>query len=649
MKVKKFRMKSSKRGEEGRNNWEMTKVVPISPIFAFCLFHISLISMERFLEQLRRRVLLFDGATGTSLQNQNLTAEDFGGADLEGCNEYLCISNPEAVRKVHHGFLEAGADIIETNSFGSASIVLAEYDLADKAYELSRLSAEIARSCADAYSTEEHPRFVAGSVGPTTKLPSLEHISFDDMEASYYDHICGLIDGGADLLCIETCQDPLQAKSALAATMRAFEEKGTRLPVIVSVTIETMGTMLMGTEISAALTTFEPYDLITVFGLNCATGPKEMEEHIMYLSKNSPKPIFVMPNAGIPENVGGVPHYHLTPEEMEKWMGKFVGEFGVGVIGGCCGTTPEHIARLRDLIDRSERAERNPEYVPSVSSIYQSVPMRMEPAPLLVGERCNANGSKKFKRLLAENDYDGMVAMAKEQMKEGAHVLDVCVAYVGRDEMYDMDEVMRRFNTTVQLPLVIDSTEVPVIEGALKRYAGRAIINSINFEDGTEKAQQIIDLAKRFGAALIALSIDESGQAYTLEQKVGIARRIRDFVVEENGMRESDLIFDPLTFTLGTGQEELRDSGAATIEAIRQIKRNMPEAKTILGLSNCSFGLNPAARQVLNSVFLYHAVEAGLDMAIVHASKIQPLNRLDEEGAEIARKLVFDEREFEEV
>ena len=605
--------------------------------------------MNLLLQQLHSRVLLFDGATGTSLQNQNLTADDYGGPELEGCNEYLCISNPEAVRRIHHGFLEAGADIIETNSFGATSIVLAEYDIADKSYELSRLSAEIAHSCADDYSTEEWPRFVAGSVGPTTKLPSLEHILFDDMEASYYEHISGLIDGGADILSIETCQDPLQVKCALGATMRAFEEKGVQLPVIVSVTIEMMGTMLMGTEISAALTTFEPYDVITIFGLNCATGPKEMEEHIMYLNSNSPKPIFVMPNAGIPENVGGVPHYRLTPVEMEKWMEKFVGEFGVDVIGGCCGTTPEYIQRLRGLIDRIDRGQRSPVYIPAVSSIYQSVPMRMEPAPLLVGERCNANGSKKFKRLLSENDYDGMVAMAEEQMKEGAHVLDVCLAYVGRDENHDMDEVMRRFNTAVQLPLVIDSTEVPVIEAALKRYAGRPIINSINFEDGTEKAQQIVDLAKRYGAALIALSIDEKGQAYTLEGKVQIAQRIRDFVVQENRMRESDLIFDPLTFTLGTGQEELRDSGIATIEAIRLIKQSMPEAKTILGLSNCSFGLNPAARQVLNSVFLYHAVEAGLDMAIVHASKIQPLNRLDEQGSDIAGNLIFDEREWEEV
>ena len=604
--------------------------------------------MTPFLERLTNNVLLFDGATGTSLQMMDLEAEDFGGAALEGCNEYLCISKPDAVRQVHDEFLAAGADIIETNSFGATSIVLAEYDIAEKAYELSRLSAEIARERADAHATDEHPRYVAGSVGPTTKLPSLGHISFDEMEESFYDHMKGLLDGGADLLCIETCQDPLQAKCALSAAARLFEERGERTPVIVSVTIETMGTMLMGTEIAAALTTFEPYDIISVIGMNCATGPKEMEEHIMYLAANSPKPLFVMPNAGIPENVGGVPHYHLTPDEMVHWMEKFVGEYGVSVIGGCCGTRPEHIARLRELVDRTEQAERSPEFVPSLSSIYQSVPMKMEPAPLLVGERCNANGSKKFKRLLSGEDYDGMVAMAKEQTREGAHILDVCVAYVGRDEVRDMREVMTRFNTSVHLPLVIDSTELPVIEEALKLCAGRAVINSINFEDGTEKAQKIIDLAKRFGAALIALSIDEEGQAYTIERKVSIARRIRDFVVEENGMRESDLIFDPLTFTLGTGQEELRDSGTATLEAIRQIKEQMPDAYTILGLSNCSFGLNPAARQTLNSVFLYHAVEAGLDMAIVHASKIQPLNRLDEDGAEIAADLIYDRREYAE-
>lgn len=604
---------------------------------------------EQFLQLLNERVLLFDGATGTSLQTQYLTPEDFGGHNLEGCNEYLCISNPEAVRKVHHGFLEAGADIIETNSFGSASIVLAEYGIADRAYELSCLSAQIARACADQYSTPERPRFVAGSVGPTTKLPSLGQIDFDTMAASFQEQIAGLIDGGADLLCIETCQDPLQTKCALYGAMNYFQESGRQVPIIASVTIESTGTMLMGTEIAAALAILEPYEIITVIGMNCATGPKEMEENLRYLCQNSPKPIFVMPNAGIPENVGGKAHYHLTPQEMTAWMKKFVGEFGVAVIGGCCGTTPEHIKALRQLIDTTPRANRQWEYTPSVASLYSAVAMRVDPAPLLIGERCNANGSKKFRELLAREDYDAMVAMAKEQVREGAHVLDVCVAYVGRNEQRDMTEAVKRMATQVALPLCIDSTETPVLEAALKLYGGRAIINSINFEDGTEKADAVLELARKFGAAVIALVIDEEGQAVDFDRKVAIAQRIRDYAVQQHGLREEDLIFDALTFTLGTGQEELRRSGLDTINAIREIKRRMPGAKTVLGLSNCSFGLSPLTRQVLNSVFLHHAVEAGLDMAIVHASKITPLYRLDERGVELATDLTFDNRKYEEV
>lgn len=604
---------------------------------------------EQFLQLLNERVLLFDGATGTSLQTQYLTPEDFGGHNLEGCNEYLCISNPEAVRKVHDGFLEAGADIIETNSFGSASIVLAEYGIADRAYELSCLSAQIARACADQYSTPERPRFVAGSVGPTTKLPSLGQIDFDTMAASFQEQIAGLIDGGADLLCIETCQDPLQTKCALYGAMNYFQESGRQVPIIASVTIESTGTMLMGTEIAAALAILEPYEIITVIGMNCATGPKEMEENLRYLCQNSPKPIFVMPNAGIPENVGGKAHYHLTPQEMTAWMKKFVGEFGVAVIGGCCGTTPEHIKALRQLIDTTPRANRQWEYTPSVASLYSAVAMRVDPAPLLIGERCNANGSKKFRELLAREDYDAMVAMAKEQVREGAHVLDVCVAYVGRNEQRDMTEAVKRMATQVALPLCIDSTETPVLEAALKLYGGRAIINSINFEDGTEKADAVLELARKFGAAVIALVIDEEGQAVDFDRKVAIAQRIRDYAVQQHGLREEDLIFDALTFTLGTGQEELRRSGLDTINAIREIKRRMPGAKTVLGLSNCSFGLSPLTRQVLNSVFLHHAVEAGLDMAIVHASKIMPLYRLDERGVELATDLTFDNRKYEEV
>ncbi|MFM8473582.1 MAG: homocysteine S-methyltransferase family protein [Candidatus Kapaibacterium sp.] len=614
--------------------------------------------MNPFRQALASRVLLFDGATGTNLQTQNLTAEDFGGKHLEGCNEYLCISKPSAVEKVHNDFLDAGADIIETNSFGSSSVVLAEYDIAHLSYELSRLSAQIARRCADAYSTPERPRFVAGSVGPGTKLPSLLHITFDELVSSYEVTMRGLIDGGADVLCIETCQDMLQVKAALTAAENAIaawraesaaDHREGDIEVIVSVTIETTGTMLMGTEIAAALTTLEPYDVVSVVGMNCATGPKEMEENVRYLTQNSPKPVFLMPNAGLPENIGGVAHYHLSPNEMCTWMQRYVEEFGVRVIGGCCGTTQEHISALRRYLDGLHAAPERIDttaFTPSVSSIYSSCTMRMDPAPLLVGERCNANGSRKFRELLLAEDYDSMVNMAKEQIREGAHVLDVCVAYVGRDEERDMLEVIRRFNTAVTIPLMIDSTEVGVIETALKNYGGRAIINSINFEDGTAKADRILELAKRYGAAVIALSIDEEGQAYALDKKIAIAQRIRDHAVSVHEMREDDLVFDALTFPLGSGQEDLRDSGKATLDAIREIKRRMPRAKTILGLSNVSFGLATHIRHILNSVFLHYAIEAGLDMAIVHASKIMPLYKIDERGRELCRELIFDERQW---
>lgn len=601
---------------------------------------------NKFLVELKKRVLLFDGATGTALQKQNLTAQDFGGEELEGCNEYLCISKPEAVRQVHNEYLGAGADIIETNSFGSSSVVLAEYNIEDKAYMLSKLSAEIAKECANKYSTPEKPRFVAGSIGPTTKLPSLEHIDFDTLSSSFKEQIAGLVDGGADVLCIETCQDPLQIKAALAAATDYFQESQKQIPIIVSVTIETMGTMLMGTEIAAALTIIEPYDIVQVIGMNCATGPKEMEENLRYLCENSPKDVFVMPNAGIPENIGGHAHYHLTPQEMVKWMSKFVGNFGVSIIGGCCGTTAEHISALSEFLETNKKLNREWEYTPSVASIYSSTPLQIDQPPILIGERCNANGSKKFRDILLNEDYDAMVAMAKEQTKEGAHFLDVCVAYVGRDEVKDMREAITRLNKQSTLPLVIDSTETRVIETALKLYAGRAIINSINFEDGEEKAGKVLEIAKRYGAAVIGLTIDEDGQAYSLEKKIAIAKRIRDFAVNNYSMREEDLIFDPLTFTLATGDEQYRKTGTDTIEAIRQIKKLMPKAKTVLGLSNCSFGLSPLTRQVLNSVFLHHAVEAGLDMAIVHASKIIPLYKLDEQGAKLATDLVFDNRAF---
>ena len=580
---------------------------------------------------------------------QNLTSADFGGENLAGCNEYLNIVKPEAPEKVHRGFLEAGADIIETNSFGGASIVLAEYGLADKSYEINKRAAEIARKVADEFSKKSQKRYVAGSMGPTTKLPSLGHIEFDAMRDSYRLQVEGLVNGGVDLLIIETCQDLLQTKAALAAIQEFCEYSATSIAVIVSITIETMGTMLMGTEISAALTAIEPYELVTVFGMNCATGPKEMEENVRYLCENSPKPVFVMPNAGLPENLNGQACYHLTPDELEFWTKRFVNEFGVSVIGGCCGTTPEHISRLAKIASGSEVKKRDFSYVQSVASIYSSVPLHLDPPPVIVGERCNANGSKKFKDLLLTEDYDSMVQLAKEQMKEGAHILDLCVAYVGRDEVRDMKEVMRRFNTQVALPLMIDSTEYRVIEEALKMYAGKSIVNSINLEDGEERMRRVLPLCKKYGAAVVALTIDETGMAKTREKKFEIAKRIHDMAIEKYKMREEDLIFDTLTFTLGSGDEEFRKAGIETIEAIRMIKNEFPKSYTILGVSNASFGLNAHTRHVLNSVFLHYAIEAGLDLSIVNAQKIMPLYKIDEHGREVCRQLIYDERKFEMV
>src|SRR5581483_10267302 len=595
------------------------------------------------------RPLVFDGATGTNLQSQNLTVDDFGGEHLAGCNEYLIRSKPSAVERVHADYLAAGADIIETDTFGSSSIVLAEYDLQTLAYELSKEGAAIAKRIAAQFSTKEKPRFVAGSIGPTTKLPSLGHIAFDAMRDSFYEQMAGLFDGGADLFIIETCQDLLQIKAALAAAQDLFRDKRAKIPVITSVTIETMGTMLMGTEIGAALTALEPFDIISAIGMNCATGPKEMEENVRYLTQTSPKPVFCMPNAGLPENIGGVAHYHLSPEELERYMQHFVSDLGVSIIGGCCGTTKEHIKRLSDLADRGRPGQRAIDWTSSVASIYSSVPMHVEPAPVIIGERCNTNGSKKFRELILGEDYDTCVSMAKEQIKEGSHMLDLCVAYVGRDEIRDMREVITRMNTAVTVPLVIDSTEYPVIEEALKHYAGRAIVNSINLEDGEERMAHVLPLCKKYGAAVIALTIDEDGMAKTREKKFEIAERMIDLSVHKYGMREEDLIFDTLTFTLGSGDEEFRKAGTETIEAIRLIKQAHPLCKTILGVSNISFGLNPHSRHVLNSVFLHYAIEAGLDMAIVHAAKIMPLHKIDERGRALAKQIVFDERVFESV
>ena len=602
--------------------------------------------MKSFLNILEEKIIVFDGAMGTHLQGQNLTADDFGGENFAGCNEYLVLTKPSAVERVHQDYLEAGCDVIETDSFGSTSIVLAEYGLEKKAYDLNRKAAEIAKRMARDFSSSGRQRFVAGSMGPTTKLPSLGHIGFMPMADSYHEQAKGLVEGGVDLLSIETCQDLLQIKAALYGVFRYFEESRKRVPVIVSVTIETMGTMLLGTEISAALTAIEPYD-VDIIGMNCATGPREMSEHVRTLSASSPKPIFVMPNAGLPENIGGKAHYHLSPEDLVKFLSHFVKDLGVQIVGGCCGTTKEHIRQLADAAGNLAPVPRKFEFVPSVSSLYQSVPMHVDPAPLLIGERTNANGSKLFKDLLSKEDWEGIVSMGREQVREQAHLQDVCVAYVGRNETRDMQEVITRFNTQVTTPLVIDSTEAPVIEEALQRIGGKAIINSINLEDGEERIDRILPLCKKFGAAVIALTIDERGMAKSAQSKLEIAKRIYDLVVGKYGLRPHDLIFDTLTFTLGSGDEEFRKAGKESIEAIRLIKKELPGVHTLLGVSNISFGLAPHARHALNSVFLHYAVEAGLDMAIVHASKIMPLFKIIEREREICRKLIFDERSYE--
>ncbi len=591
-------------------------------------------------------MVVFDGAMGTQLQSLNLSVEDYHDEGYFGCHEYLSVTRPDVLKGVHSAYLEAGCDVIETNTFGASSIVLSEYGLAKEAYSINLKAARIARSVADDFSKKGQLKFVAGSLGPTTKLPSLGHISFKPLAESYQIQTSGLIDGGADLLCVETSQDVLQIKAALYGIHRSFEEKKKRLPIIVSVTIESTGTMLLGTEISAALTTIEPFG-IQAFGINCATGPREMSEHIRILTAGSPIPVFVMPNAGIPENVGGKVHYGLSPEELVKSMKHFVSDLGVQVVGGCCGTSPDHIKLLAQEVGSLTPSRRSVRFQPSASSLYGSVPFKIDRPPVLVGERTNANGSKLFRDLLQQNDFEGIVAMGKEQVREQVHLQDVCVAYVGRKEIDDMSEVMSRFNRQITSPLLIDSTDHVVIEEALRNIGGRPIVNSINLEDGEEKAGAVLKLCKSYGAAVIALTIDEEGMAKTAERKLQVAHRIHTLATKTYGIRSEDIIFDPLTFTLASGDEEYRKSAIETLEAIRRIKKELPNVHTLLGVSNISFGFDPKLRKMLNSVFLHEAVEAGLDLAIVHASKIIPLFKIDEKTRDICRKLIYDERVFE--
>ncbi|GCL39089.1 methionine synthase [Sphaerospermopsis reniformis] len=590
-------------------------------------------------------VIVFDGAMGTNLQTQNLTAEDFGGAQYEGCNEYLVHTKPEAVAKVHRDFLAAGADVIETDTFGGTSIVLAEYDLADQAYYLSKKAAELAKSVAAEFSTPEKPRFVAGSMGPTTKLPTLGHIDFDTMKAAFAEQAEALLDGGVDLFIVETCQDVLQIKAALNGVEEIFTKKGERKPLMVSVTMESMGTMLVGTEIAAVLTILEPYS-IDILGLNCATGPDLMKPHIKYLSEHSPFVVSCIPNAGLPENVGGQAHYKLTPIELRMALMHFVEDLGVQVIGGCCGTRPAHIQQLAEIAKDLKPKVRQPSLEPAAASIYTTQNYDQDNSFLIVGERLNASGSKKCRDLLNAEDWDGLVSMARSQVKEGAHILDVNVDYVGRDGVRDMHELVSRIVNNVTLPLMLDSTEWEKMEAGLKVAGGKCLLNSTNYEDGEPRFLKVLELAKQYGAGVVIGTIDEDGMARTADKKFQIAQRAYRQAVEY-GIPATEIFFDTLALPISTGIEEDRENGKATIESIRRIRQELPGCHVILGVSNISFGLNPAARMVLNSMFLHEAMNAGMDAAIVSASKILPLAKIEPQHQEVCRQLIYDERKFD--
>ncbi|MFZ9923646.1 MAG: methionine synthase [Ilumatobacteraceae bacterium] len=597
-----------------------------------------------YLETVNERVVVFDGAFGTYVQDKSLTADDFGGQHLEGCNELLAITRPDLIAKMHEDFLTVGVDALETATFGSFSTVLAEYGIADRAHEMTLAAARIAREVANSFESDGRPRYVAGSVGPGTKLPSLGHISFVDLRDTYEEHARALIEGGVDLLLIETCMDLLQIKSAMQGGRRAMKALGREVPIQVQVTMETTGRMLVGTEIGAALTALLAMKP-DVLGINCATGPAEMQEHLRHLSQHSPIPISVLPNAGLPSVVDGRTHYDLTPAQLAEFHRHHVQDLGIRVVGGCCGTTPEHLRQVVEAVRNITPARREPVQEPSVTSLYSPVTLKQDNSVLYIGERTNANGSRAFRDAMLAGDWDTCTKMANEQIREGAHVLDVCVDYVGRDGTADMAEIAGRFAGQASVPLVIDSTEPQVMEAALQLAGGRCILNSANLEDGEEpgrRMDRVFTLARDYGAAVICLLIDERGQARDVEWKMQIAHRLHKIATERYGLSASDLIFDPLTFPLTTGDADLRRDGIESIEGIRRIKQEIPGALTVMGLSNVSFGINPAARQVLNSVFLDECVKAGLDAAIVHASKILPLARIKPEHVTLCRDIIFD-------
>ena len=602
--------------------------------------------MADFLATLRDRVLVLDGGFGTWMQAHDLGPDDFGGPDLEGCNENLVATRPDLIAALHDAYLSTGCDAVETATFGAFGLVLNEYDIADRAYDLNVAAARIAKEVATGHSTPDRPRWVVGSIGPGTRLPSLGAITFRALRDDYEVQARGLLDGGADVLLIETVYDLLQAKSALIACRRAMAAVGREVPLMVQVTMETTGRMLVGSEIGAALTTLEAMRP-DVIGMNCATGPAEMTEHLRFLSQHARTFLSVLPNAGLPSVVDGHTHYDLTPDQLADAHERFTTEFGVNIVGGCCGTTPEHIQAVVDRVWGRAPVERHPVHEPSAASIYSQVPFDQDVAYLAIGERTNANGSKKFREAMLEQDWDTCVNMAREQVREGAHVLDVCVDYVGRDGVEDMREIAGRFATSAALPLVFDSTEPEVMETGLQLFGGKAILNSANLEEGEHEGtrlDRVFRLAAEYGSAVICLAIDEEGQARDVEWKMRVCRRIYDLATQKYGIPATDLFFDPLTFPLSAGTEDLRRDAIETIEAIRRIKTELPGASTVLGLSNVSFGLKPAARHVLNSVFLDECRKVGLDAAIVHAARIMPMHRIDDRAKEVALDLIWDRR-----
>ena len=603
-------------------------------------------SRQPYLEAVNERVIVFDGAFGTFVQGLDLGPDDFGGASLEGCNEMLCLTRPDVIRRMHSAFLDVGVDALETASFGSFSTVLTEYNIPEQAHELNVAAARLARETANDYEGDGRSRYVAGSIGPGTKLPSLGHIRFAELRDAYVEQARGLLVGGVDLFLIETCMDLLQIKAAMIACRRAMVAEGRQVPIQVQVTMETTGRMLVGSEIGAALTAIGAMRP-DVFGINCATGPAEMQEHLRYLSQYATMPISVLPNAGLPSVVDGRTHYDLTPDKLAEFHRHHVTDLGVGVVGGCCGTTPAHLKAVVDAVRGLEAPRRSAIIEPSVSSIYSSVPVKQDNSFLIIGERTNTNGSKAFREAMIAGDWDNCTKMATEQIREGAHVLDVCVDYVGRDGVVDMDEIASRFGTQASVPLVLDSTEPQVMEAGLMHIGGRAILNSANLEDGEEpgsRLDRVFSLAREYGCAVVCLLIDEKGQARDVEWKLEIAHRLHRIAVDRYGLSASDLIFDALTFPLSTGDDDLRLDAKHTIDAIRRIKTEIPGCFTTLGVSNVSFGLKPAARHALNSVFLHECVTAGLDSAIVHAGKIVPLARMPEEHKQICLDLIYDRR-----